>query len=213
MPVASFSLPASRDGLSLCRSSWELCAAAASKGAERRAARRERKTKRGRSLPAAILVDLDRRNLIRRLREAQGVDGISFTVHPLVGKLNTVRPWLRPIGAIDGSHAVVASTGCSPVLQTVRGRVPECQGGDSLLRRRQEGAVAAPQSGAPRRRHGHRPRGAGCGLGGHGRMEATSIVIAEGWAPGRWEHDASRRRCSSSERGADAEGEHAGPSP
>jgi len=157
MPVASFSLPASRDGLSLCRSSWELCAAAASKGAERRAARRERKTKRGRSLPAAILVDLDRRNLIRRLREAQGVDGISFTVHPLVGKLNTVRPWLRPIGAIDGSHAVVASTGCSPVLQTVRGRVPECQGGDSLLRRRQEGAVAAPQSGAPRRRHGHRP--------------------------------------------------------
>ena len=136
MPVASFSLPASRDGLSLCRSSWELCAAAASKGAERRAARRERKTKRGRSLPAAILVDLDRRNLIRRPREAQGVDGISFTVHPLVGKLNTVRPWLRPIGAIDGSHAVVASTGCSPVLQTVRGRVPECQGGDSLLRLR-----------------------------------------------------------------------------
>jgi hypothetical protein len=37
-------------------------------------------------------------------------------------------------------------------------------------------------------------------------MAATSIVIAEGWAPGRWEHDASRRRCSSSERGADAEG-------
>jgi hypothetical protein len=34
----------------------------------------------------------------------------------------------------------------------------------SLKRRgRQEGAVAAPRFGAPRRRHGHRPRGASCG--------------------------------------------------
>ena len=65
-----------------------------SRGTERLAARRGVASgrRRGRSLPAAMLVDLGRRTLIRRLREAQGVDGISFTVHPQDGKPNTVRP-------------------------------------------------------------------------------------------------------------------------
>ena len=65
-----------------------------SRGTERLAARRGVASgrRRGRSLPAAMLVDLGRRTLIRRLREAQGVDSISFTVHPLDGKPNTVRP-------------------------------------------------------------------------------------------------------------------------
>ena len=94
-------------------SSGELCAAARRAGAERGARPVARGRRRGRSLPV-IRVDLDRTTSIRRLPEAQGVDGISFTVHPLDGELNTIRPWLRPVSAIDASHAVLASAASSP---------------------------------------------------------------------------------------------------
>jgi len=161
----------------------------------------------GRSLPAAILVDLGRRTSIRRLREAQRVDGISFTVHP---KLNPVRPWLRPAGAIDGKPRRPTSTAITSVLQTVRGHVPELQGRGGaigLLRLGQEGAVAAPRFGVPRRRHGHRPRGASCGatpLAPCGQAihagSSTSLNVLAGNGATQRDADQQMRRCPSPSR-------------
>ncbi|KAG2580275.1 hypothetical protein PVAP13_6NG330825 [Panicum virgatum] len=62
-------------------------------------------------------------------------------------------------------RAVLTSAAIPLALQTLRGSVPERQGGGAigLLLRGQEGAVAAPRFGGPRRRQGHRPRGRSCG--------------------------------------------------
>jgi len=45
------------------------------------------------------------------------VDGISFTVHP-VGNSNTVHPWFRPSGTIEGSHAILTFTTGIPAPNT-----------------------------------------------------------------------------------------------
>ena len=75
----------------------------------------ERKTKG--PGPGCVQFDLDRTIRIRWLREAQRVDGISFTVHP-VGNSNTVHPWFRPSGTIEGSHAILTFTTGIPAPNT-----------------------------------------------------------------------------------------------
>ena len=122
MSGASFSLALAASGQAppspaILGAGWQLPAfsAAPSRGTGR-GQPVARGRRRGRSLPAGILVDLDPTTLIRWLKEAKGVDGISFTVHPLDGKLNPVRPLAQAAGAIDGSHVVMAPTAYSPML-------------------------------------------------------------------------------------------------
>ena len=119
--------------------------------------------RRGRSLPAYLRRSRPH-DCNRMVTRGLGVDGISFTVHI---------PWtVNRIPSASGSgrrrhrrqRAVLTSTAIPLALQTLRGSVPERQGGGAigLLLRGQEGAVAAPRFGAPRRRQGHRPRGRSC---------------------------------------------------
>ena len=60
--------------------------------------------------PRLLAVDQDRTTPIQRTREIQGVDGISFTVHPRTENETKSTPEHGLAAAIDGDHAAPTST-------------------------------------------------------------------------------------------------------